>query len=71
MFICTPPTTMEIVSPKQTIASFRHPESQKPTSFCCHDENHSVFVPFNRLCLFILKFQKHCPSYVLLEAKTS
>lgn len=72
MFICAPPTTMGIVSPKQTITLLRHPENQKPASFYCHDENHSTFVPFNRTCLFILKFpQNHCPNNVLMEAKTS
>lgn len=74
MFIYAPPSTMEIVSPKQTIASLRHPDNQKPASSYCHDENHTmyVFVPFNRTCLFILKFpQNHCPHYVLLKAKTS
>lgn len=74
MFICAPPTTMGIVSPKQTITLLRHFENQKPASLYCHDENHSmyVFVPFNRTCLFILKFpQNLCPNYVLMEAKTS
>lgn len=54
MFICAPPTTMEIVSPKQAIASLRHPEHQKPASFYCHDENHYMCVcsPYQDLSLY-------------------
>lgn len=75
MFISAPPTAMTIVSPKQTIAPLRHPENQKPASFYCHDENHTLWMCFfhlARACLFILKFPPNqCPNHVLLEAKTS
>lgn len=50
MFISAPPTTMKIVSSKQTIAPLRHPENQNPASFYCHDENHTIwmFLPFSQ-----------------------
>lgn len=45
MFISAPPTTMKIVSPKQTIAQLRHPENQiLPLSTAMTKITHSGWV---------------------------
>jgi len=56
MFISASPTTMKIVSLKQTIAPLRHPEH---VSFYCHAENQTLWMRFfhlARACLFIRNF---------------